>query len=585
MNAIVLAPLAGVELLLPTVELWLGRDTPIVHDAADLRALVDERRAIAPENQVPVWVFHQTNLLAWADRLLDLAEDIEVNLLLHETRDASLNTKQAVDVLQLSGLTHQLWTLNEDSSDHAVKSLPKLLDGQSMSGEGPATLRVTGDRRIHLAKADAVSEDDHPSQAFSLSPLLAAARRNEALPDLGEAPTDEAALTRFVWHLAGLPSSKQPTKPDDLAVLFFVPNGIGLGHVSRTLAVARAMEQRLGLDPQSIAFWSYSQAIGFVQSAGYRIIPRQTAKQLGLKPDRWSVREAQELEAFLRLRRPQQIIVDHSNLDPHLMRALDAVSFPCRKIWLRRAFWREGQQPPTFAQVSRFDAVITPGDLAGQDDPGPLSAFSAQPFDHHSDDFGTPHYHAGPVVLGRDVSVAKRFRFKPGRKCLVSLGGAGLREHPEIVSSLEKAARAVSVRLSWLLPPLAGTALRHRLSAEVSEVLAGLFPLAPHLGDFDGLILGAGYNAVHEAMLVSDRPCLLIPTVDGQRDDQLARARSVENKGWAKVLTLKQPQAWPGLMEPFFRQVKAGEKATRPPASDVPSGEDQIARYLEGLTP
>lgn len=43
MNAIVLAPLAGVELLLPTVELWLGRDTPIVHDAADLRALVDER--------------------------------------------------------------------------------------------------------------------------------------------------------------------------------------------------------------------------------------------------------------------------------------------------------------------------------------------------------------------------------------------------------------------------------------------------------------------------------------------------------------------------------------------------------------
>ena len=131
---------------------------------------------------------------------------------------------------------------------------------------------------------------------------------------------------------------------------------MGLGHLSRTLAVAKALETQLGLAPHQIGFWSYSLASALIQQAGYRIIPRQTAKQLGIDGNRWEARETEDLQAYLAARRPRRIIIDHATLETAIMESLENTHLSLREDLAAPHFL--AQKPTRHPVSDRFLALM-----------------------------------------------------------------------------------------------------------------------------------------------------------------------------------------------------------------------------------
>ena len=612
MTAFVLTAQHSIEHLLPVSALLTGSAVTVFEGTSGLLPAIDQATAQArvegdTRARCVLWIFDQTTFVTYASALADRANDLEINLCLRR-RGSSLSEATALEALSLGGFRFQLWTIRPNADAWRSLTGEKGLTVLPLvPGEGLAEASVTDSPHWEISAANKILipvDPDHreqgtQSQPFSLPPLITAARRGAARPDCRSAPLDAQDLTELVWrlrqqdHAALQPENTPRTEASDhaLEVLFFIPNGMGLGHLSRTLAVAKALETQLGLAPHQIGFWSYSLASALIQQAGYRIIPRQTAKQLGIDGNRWEARETEDLQAYLAARRPRRIIIDHATLETAIMESLETLTFPCVKIWLRRAFWRKTHTAPGFGPISRFDAIITPGDLSGASDPGPLRRFSQLPYGSRSLDHQTPHFHAAPVVLGRDSPPVplQRTRFRLGnigkRPVLVSLGGAGLLAYPELMTALERAAVNHRIALSWILPPLAPGGLLHRLNPRVSSILPFVFPLAPHLKHGAGTILGGGYNSCHEAMLTSDKPVLFVPNEDTARDDQTSRVAHLVKQGWAHQIALSDPAPWDQQLDAFFAEVRSNRPAPRPPIDRLPNGAVQIAKFIRDLTP
>lgn len=593
MTALILSSHHGNEHLLPLAYALVAEDFVVLRGIDGLAA------ALANDDQKQkLWIFDQATFLAHASDLVRWSERIELNLCLRR-RGGSHLIDTTVAMLIKSDFSFRVWTLQHseftiqvdgEGSVTARSLLPENSAPLKADNSAPRYQVAIGSLLIEPADPDKPNQPQK-AQAFAIPPLVIAARRGEPLPDCTGATADERDLVHAVWALRDKDRQALQQERRELEVFFCIPNGLGLGHLSRTLAVAQALEHKLGLAPEQIGFWSYSLASTLIAEAGYRVTPRQTAKQLGIDGQKWAVWEGEELQSYLAQRRPRRVIIDHSGLETTIMGSLEDLPFPCQKIWLRRAFWRNTFPAPTFTQVSRFDAVITPGDLSGVKDNGPLGSFARSAFGTLSRHFNTPHLHTAPVVLGRNSpaqtvpSAQSRWPWPRRRSCLVSLGGAGMLTYPELITTLENTARANRVQLNWILPPLTPSQLQHRLDPRVSSVLPFLFPLAPYLPNFDAMILGGGYNSCHEAMLTTDHPCLFIPREDPTKDDQGRRVEHLVEQNWAKHVSLSQPETWDDQLLAFFSTVKSGSKSQRPHLAEIPDGAEQIASFLEGLTP
>jgi hypothetical protein len=593
MTAFVLSSHHGTEHLIPLAQVLIKENILVFHGFEGLAA------ALAEDDQKrTLWIFDHSTFLVHANELARWAESVDLNICLRRR-----GSPQAIDAtcttLLEGGFAFRLWTLQRTGFTHDLAGAGSLEVQSLLPNE---TLDTDADRtkpRYQITENSLLLEPLDPAsptrsqkaQAFAVPPLVLAARRGAPLPDCAAAKPDEKDLVHTVWALRNADRDALRHESRPLEVLFCIPNGLGLGHLSRTLAVAQAMEQKLGLAPDQIGFWSYSLASTLIAEAGYRVTPRQTAKQLGIDAHKWAMWEGEDLRRYLAHRRPRRVIIDHSSLEKTIMDSLEDLPFPCQKFWLRRAFWRSSFPPPTFTQVSRFDAIITPGDLSGESDDGPLGAFAKSAFGTHSRHFDTPHFHAAPIVLGRQSralpvpDAGLPWPLFRRRRCLVSLGGAGLLAYPDLISTLENAARANRVQLSWILPPLTPSQLQHRLDPAVSTVLPFLFPLAPYLASFDAMILGGGYNSCHEAMLMTDRPCLFVPREDPNKDDQVSRVGHLVEQNWAEQLSLSEPENWSDRLSSFFATVKSNPSSLRPNTANIPDGAEQVAHYLEGLRP
>ena len=594
MTAFVLSSHHHSEHLLPLAQVLIKQDILVFRGFEGLAA------ALAEDTQKrALWIFDQSTFLVHAKELAQWSERIELNICLRRRGSPYAIDTTCMTVLE-GGFAFRLWTLQQAGFSHDLGSMGSV-DVQSLlpnntfdtekdedEDEANPRYQIT-ETGLLLAPLD--PDGPRKAQAFAVPPLVLAARRGEPRPDCAAAKPDDRDLVHAVWALRHEDRDALRHDSRELEVLFCIPNGLGLGHLSRTLAVAQALEQKLALAPDQIGFWSYSLASTLIAEAGYRVIPRQTAKQLGIDEHKWATWEGEELRSYLAQRRPRRVIIDHSSLEKTIMGSLEDLPFPCQKFWLRRAFWRTSFPPPTFTQVSRFDAIITPGDLSGENDSGPLGSFARSAFGTHSRHFDTAHFHAAPIVLGRQspaLPVPEAGRGWPlfrRRRCLVSLGGAGMLAYPDLISSLESAARANGIRLSWILPPLTPSQLQHRLDPSVSTVLPFLFPLAPYLASFDAIILGGGYNSCHEAMLMTDRPCLFVPREDPNKDDQVSRVAHLVEQNWAQQLLLSEPENWNEHLASFFATVQSGAASPRPDTAKIPDGAEQVAAFVESLSP
>lgn len=354
------------------------------------------------------------------------------------------------------------------------------------------------------------------------SPSLMKSRREAARQALDQRFGPDAHVRRL-RQLIGPPAAAprqapHPMPPSRRRVLFFTSNGIGMGHLTRALAIAR----RLPPDIEPIIA-TLSQALHVPADFGLHVEHLPFHAYIGAENKAWNHFLGQELSLLLAYYDPAVLIFDGNTPYAGLIEAL-ARRPQCWAVWSRRGMWRPGSGAEALAREHRFDAVIEPGELARAFDNGPTTSLIGRT------------RHVAPIRLLDDSELLERDEARDaldiprdGRAVLVQLGAGNNYDfdliHRRVIGHL---GREPGTHCVVLASPIA---LKTPEPPPEARLLR-LFPAARYLNAFDAVVSAAGYNSFHEVMLAGI-PALFVPNENPSTDNQAARAAWAAHAGMA----------------------------------------------------
>lgn len=302
-------------------------------------------------------------------------------------------------------------------------------------------------------------------------------------------------------------------------------DGRGMGHLNRTLLLARSLKRA---EPQAeVSFLVESPAFGLVDRSGFEVFkipdPMHELGRFALGGRRAEM-EAELVECLAREKRSQAVLIDFL-VNPGLFSRLRDMG--CKVIVvlrrLHQAAMRELGSDPSSELVDAWLLPHTEDEFRTGEIPAALA----------------PRCHfIGPLVRlldeGRVPEVKKRYADGNTRELiLVAAGGGGW---PDSVGLAEEARAAVrdlrrekpGIRavvvygplFSGLLPPDEEGIRSVRFEPDLPELMAAA----------DLVITSAGYNSVAE-VLASGTPGVLVPLTSPGQDDQHLRAERAGLQG------------------------------------------------------
>ncbi|MCC6734982.1 MAG: hypothetical protein IT534_02500 [Bauldia sp.] len=299
--------------------------------------------------------------------------------------------------------------------------------------------------------------------------------------------------------------------------LFVPSNGVGLGHITRLLAIANRAGGRF--EP---VFATMAQAIPMAEAYGHPTEYLPSLADTRADPADWDGWFRTELERLIYAYDADAIVFDGNNPTPGLVRAALAQP-PCRLVWVRRAMGN-ATPSPHLDNARYFDLIVEPGELAAALDRSPTVA-------RRSEALLVP-----PIrlldeadVLPREAA-ARALGLDPARpSVLLQLGSGSHRDLVRLVDEIVRVLRGFDGVQIAIAEWKNATA---PLSLWPGTTVIGGYPYAQLFAAFDFTIAAAGYNTFHDAIAFG-LPTVFIPTVHGAIDDQAARARFAQNAGAA----------------------------------------------------
>ncbi|MBJ3777355.1 hypothetical protein [Acuticoccus mangrovi] len=381
------------------------------------------------------------------------------------------------------------------------------------------------------------------------------------------------AWPKPAFPLAAAPSPKR--------VVLMSSNGVGLGHLTRLLAVA----DRLPADVEPV-FLTLSRAAGLVAQAGYMVEYRPFHRGLDCSITAWNANLAEDIVDVLSYYGAQAFVFDGNMPYAGVVEALETLS-DRRSVWIRRGFWTDGHRS-ALAKAGAFDAVIEPGDIAGALDTGPTAGARA----------GV--HLVNPIVRGDPDTCLPRAEARrqlglaaDGVHVLLSLGSRTNFEFGDAPGLLvDMLAAHDGVHIHDLRSPLATRVADERPDGDGARAdgaradgAAGAvlplerYPIFPFLHAFDFLVGTCGYNTFHECVLAG-LPAIYVPNDAPEMDRQDLRARFGEIAGFARVVSTADPyvarQAVADLMDAPTRRAMARRAAAFASAN----GAAEVARFV-----
>lgn len=352
-------------------------------------------------------------------------------------------------------------------------------------------------------------------------------------------------------------------------ICFLSSNGVGLGHLTRQMAIA----QRMGSQWRPF-FVTMSYAAGLASKSGYPtlFIPHHYA--LGTESVDWNPQLELELELLARHAPPAALIYDatavYGGVIETMARHRDIYS-----VWMRRPMWRETHRE--FLSLSdRFHSIVEPGELADELDEGPTKEFQHQV------------HRVPPVLL---LAPEERLERKQARRNLaladdaivvaLQLGsGTNFDVGPVRKAVIETLLRNPDVVVLDLRSPVRSTG-SHEIPSSPRYRRVVMFPAFRHSRAFDAAVCAPGYNTFHENIL-GGIPTLFVPNEADEMDQQLSRARWAERMGMALLIRFSDrlTEIGPSIERLLDRmeQRKMAEKCKR---IEWTNGAGAIARFIE----
>ena len=347
--------------------------------------------------------------------------------------------------------------------------------------------------------------------------------------------------------------------------LLCTTNGIGLGHLTRAMAIARRLPAWL-----TPVVFSTSQAVPVVQAQGFLAEHLPSPGAVPLDQGDWNVLYERRLAELLDAYDPAVVVFDGTHPYVGLLRAARRERHR-RFVWCRRGMWQPGLGHESIARSVLFDAVLEPGEHAAPADRGATA--TARDGAVRTD----------PVLLcdagehrSRAEARAELGLDPDARWALVQLGAGAINDLASTLGAAfaelrATAGLAIAFAESTLTPP----------RGDVPDDVARLrrYPLAPDLAAFDVVLTAAGYNTYHE-VLAAGVPAVLVPNTETQLDDQLARARFADRLGVARCWDDGQRVTLRAHLDALLDPGEAARLRARLAARPVRNGAGAAARVV-----
>jgi UDP-N-acetylglucosamine--N-acetylmuramyl-(pentapeptide) pyrophosphoryl-undecaprenol N-acetylglucosamine transferase len=327
----------------------------------------------------------------------------------------------------------------------------------------------------------------------------------------------------FSRSLGRRPAQARPERP---GYLFFCVNGAGLGHLNRSLAVARRIAR---LQPDAdICFLTSSRMLEAISRDGYvpYHVPPLGAYGGRMKAKYWDRMLCTQMQLIVEHHQPTTLVYDGIALYPGLLRALETCRFERTAMILRLR--QTGSQLEEFRQSFRlFDQIIHPEE-AGESEagvPSPIAELRPRRV-------APILYFDRSEILSR-AEARQRLQLPIDRRVVyVQLGSGNMDDAVTWTGhALSLLSRYPDVEVVLAQSPIA----KQEVIASPEVHMIRQYPNSRFFDAFDFAISAAGYNTVHE-LLFFGVPAILVP-MERLTDDQGARARAAERAGAAVVVT------------------------------------------------
>jgi UDP:flavonoid glycosyltransferase YjiC (YdhE family) len=299
-------------------------------------------------------------------------------------------------------------------------------------------------------------------------------------------------------------------------VLFLTSNGAGLGHLTRSMAMAR----RLPDDVEPV-FLTLSQALPVVVAQGFHAEYVASAGYAELNTSTWNRLYAGRLRNVLAIYDPAIVVFDGTFPYGGLRDVIEEQRHRSY-VWSRRAMWRPSEDDRALRAAAKFDLIIEPGEFAEEADRGQT--------------VGRRHEVAqvGPITLLDEGELLDRAQAEAGlglqpgtTNVLVQLGAGNINDiHSDVGQLVERLRGWTDTQIVVAESTIAGAPVP--LADGIRR--ARTYPLSRFTRAFDLTVTATGYNTFHEAVSFG-LPALFVPNDRTAVDDQVARAVYAEEVG------------------------------------------------------
>ena len=305
-------------------------------------------------------------------------------------------------------------------------------------------------------------------------------------------------------------------------VVMFPTNGVGFGHFTRMLALAKRMKEKDS--SLEIVFFTTMPTLHLLKPFGIPAHHISGPKYFkGVDSNEWNALLEEELTLCIDTHKPSMFIFDGAFPYRGMLRAIQGRKV-LKKIWMRRGMFRKGARIPVDS-IQHFDSIIRPGDAID---------YSEEELDH-----GLEILHSPPIILLDEDELLSREKTRnrlgiPLDCCAVYVQlGAG--QINDISSEIRMTVDAL-LKHENLHVILGESMIGSRIEIDLPNVhIIRNYPNSQYFNGFDAVVQAGGYNSFHETRAFA-LPALFYPNMETGMDDQLARCKVAEEEGWGYVV-------------------------------------------------
>ncbi len=356
---------------------------------------------------------------------------------------------------------------------------------------------------------------------------------------------------------------------DKKSIVVFPTNGVGFGHFTRILAIAKRIKKR---EPEiEIIFFTTMPTLHILKEQGkfvaYHIPGRKKFNNMDAKT--WNTLTEEFMENIFAIHRPNYFIFDGAFPYRGMLNSISNHN-EIKKFWLRRGTLKKGIGKTPIDSINNFDYIIRPKDSVELD----LSS---------EEEYNPDLITCNPILLldknelnDREAACVRLGVPEDATIVYVQLGAGNINDIDSEIGMTLDILSGYKNTFVVLGESMIGDRLN--VSGERIRIIRD-YPNSRFFGAFDFAIMAAGYNSFHEAVQFS-LPTIFYPNMDTGQDDQLSRAKVAEDIGAMVVLRKRTKNKIAAAIERLHDNDVRNRMKKKAALLHSENGADQIAKFL-----